>query len=208
MSALNHYTLALNNRLSVCAKWIDPILLLFLLILSPYSLESADHWNRILPSRDEQEVLMNDTSQPMPTLAIRLIFEYEGQQVRLVSQQPVDIAITGFDITRAQHPSYYIDTRAADGWTLARVPARDAMSGSAEVFPERSDEPITRIDGARLRGAFTVVVPVPEGADHVAVVHVAPATPEALLPSSRATSAVPGSPEVTELASFPLQISR
>jgi hypothetical protein len=151
---------------------------------------------------------MNDASQPVPTLAMRLIFEYEGQQVRLVSQQPVDVAITGFDIARAQHPGYYIDTRDADGRTLSRVPARDAFSGSTEVFPEQPGEPITRVDVAIPRGAFTVVVPVPEGADHVTVVHLAPATPEAPLPSSRATSAVPGSPEVIELGSFPLQISR
>ena len=42
----------------------------------------------------------SDASQPMSTLAMRLIFEYEGDQVRLVSQQPVDVAITGFDIAR------------------------------------------------------------------------------------------------------------
>jgi hypothetical protein len=51
-------------------------------------------------------------------------------------------------------------------------------------------------------------VPVPEGADHVAIVHVAPAQPDALLPTSRATSDVPGSSEVKEIARFPLQISR
>ena len=151
---------------------------------------------------------MNDTSQPMPTLAMRLIFEYEGDQVRLVSQQPVDVAITGFDIARTQHPGYYVDTRDAAGRTLARVPARDAFSASAEVFPEQPGEPITRVDVANPTGAFTVVVPAPEGADHVTVVRVAPATPEAVLPASRATSAVPGGPEVTELARFPLQISR
>ena len=44
----------------------------------------------------------SDASQPMSTLAMRLIFEYEGDQVRLVSQQPVDVAITGFDIARTQ----------------------------------------------------------------------------------------------------------
>lgn len=41
---------------------------------------------------------MNDTSQPKPTRAMRLIFEYEGDQVRLINQQPVEMGITGFDI--------------------------------------------------------------------------------------------------------------
>jgi hypothetical protein len=151
---------------------------------------------------------MSDVNQPMSTLAIRLIFEYEGDQVRLISQQPVDVAVTGFDIARAQHPGYYIDTRDAAGRTLARVRARDAFSSSAEVFPEQPGEAITRVDVGQPRGAFTVVVPAPEGANHVTVVHVAPAQPEAPLPSSRATSPLPGGPEVTELADFPLRISR
>lgn len=151
---------------------------------------------------------MNETSQPMPTLAMRLIFEYEGDQVRLVGQQPVDVAITGFDIARSQHPGIYIDTRDAAGRTLARVPARHAMSGSAEVFPERHDEAITRVDVAKPRGAFTVVVPAPAGADHVSVVRVAPAQADSTLPAGRATSAEAGGSEVTELAKFPLQISR
>ena len=29
--------------------------------------------------------------------AVRLIFEYDGNAVRLVLQQPVDVAVTGFD---------------------------------------------------------------------------------------------------------------
>ena len=57
----------------------------------------------------------SDASQPMSTLAIRLIFEYEGDQVRLVSQQPVDVAITGFDIARTQRPGWHVDTRDAAG---------------------------------------------------------------------------------------------
>ena len=151
---------------------------------------------------------MNDSSQPAPTLTMRLIFEYEGDQVKLVSQQPVDLAITGFDIARVAHPGYYVETRNAAGQSLARVSARGAFSGSAEVFPEQHGEPITRVDVARPRGAFTVIVPVPDGADHVTVVHVAPAHRDAAMPASRATSAVPGAAEVTDLAHFPLRISR
>ena len=42
---------------------------------------------------------MDEAGPATSTLAIRLIFEYEGDQVRLISQQPVDVAITGFDIS-------------------------------------------------------------------------------------------------------------
>jgi len=87
---------------------------------------------------------MDNTSQPTSTLAMRLIFEYEGDQVRLVSQQPVDVAITGLDIAKTQHPGWYIDTRDASGRALARVPARDAFSSGAEVFPEQHGGPLER----------------------------------------------------------------
>ena len=151
---------------------------------------------------------MNDAAQPTPTLAMRLIFEYEGDSVRLVSQTPVDVAITGFDVARTERSGYYVDTRDSGGRTLARVPARGAFSGSAEVFPEQPGELITRVDVPTPRGAFTVVVPAPTGADHVSIVRVAPARPDTALPSGRATTAVEGGPEITELAKFPLHISR
>ena len=104
---------------------------------------------------------MPDTVQPTPTLAMRLIFEYEGDEVRLVSQMPVDLLITGFDISRTQRAGYYVDTRDASGQTLARVPARNVFSTSAEVFPEQPGESITRVEVPTPRGAFTVVVPAP-----------------------------------------------
>ena len=81
---------------------------------------------------------MNESSQPAPTRAMRLIFEYEGNQVRLVSQQPVEMAITGSDIAKVEHPGYYVDTRDARDRTLARVPARNAFSASVEVFPRKA----------------------------------------------------------------------
>ena len=56
----------------------------------------------------------------------------------------MDVAITGFDIAKTQHPGWYINTRDAAGRALARVPARDAFSSGAEVFPEQHGEPITR----------------------------------------------------------------
>ena len=144
------------------------------------------------------------TTPPAPTRAVRLIFEFEGEQLRLVSQQPVTMAITGFDLAQAQQAGYYVDTRDANGQTLARVPARDAFAASAEVFPEQPGEPITRVDIAQPRGAFTVVVPAPDIADHVAVVQIAPDIAEAPAPGAGGVSPVPSGPQVTELASFPL----
>jgi hypothetical protein len=137
---------------------------------------------------------------------MRLIFEYDGDDVRLVMQQPVDMLITGFDIARTQRPGYYVDTRDAAGRTLARVPARGGFHTGVEVFPEKHGDPITHIEVDQPRGAFTVVVPVPQDADHVSVVRVAPQpAPDAASPEARAAA---GAPQERELARFPLRVSR
>lgn len=150
---------------------------------------------------------MDDTIEPAPTLAMRLIFEYEGDQVRLVSQTPVDLAITGFDLTRTQRAGYYVDTRDASGQTLARVPARNVLSTSTEVFPEQPGEPISRVEVANPRGAFTVVVPAPNGADRVSLMRIAPGPGEAR-PANFRAAAADSELKTTEIASFSLQISR
>jgi hypothetical protein len=139
----------------------------------------------------------------LPTYkAVRLIFEYEGDAVRLVSQQYVEMAVTGFDMSGVDHPGYYVDTRDAAGATLARVAAHGAFAGSAEVFPERHGDPITRVEIAVPRGAFTVVVPVTDSASHVAVTKVAPG---AAGQAPRDASARGVSDAVaTDMATFPL----
>ena len=149
---------------------------------------------------------MDDTIQPAQTPVMRLIFEYEGDQVRLVSQAPVNVSITGFDLARTQRPGYYIDTRDAAGQTLARVPARNLFSTSTEVFPEQPGDLISRVEVATPRGAFTVVVPAGNGADSVSVVRVAPGV-TGVVPDG-ATSAAAAAVTTTDIATFALQISR
>ena len=147
----------------------------------------------------------SDSPQPPPMPAIRLIFEYEGDQVRLVSSQPVDVAVTGFDLQSADRPGYYVDVRNASEHTLARVPARGAFAGSLEVFPEKHKDPITRIDTPSPKGAFTVVVPAPDAGHHVTIMQLRPDA-EGL---ERARAAGGPGPNVTpvtavDLVSFPL----
>jgi hypothetical protein len=151
---------------------------------------------------------MSDATHPLQPPSMRLIFEYEGETVRLVMQQPVDALITSFDVARAQPRGYYVDIQDASSRTLARVPAHGAFQNSAEVFPEQPGEPITRVDIAQPRGAFTVIVPVPPDANHVTVVHVTLAQPDTALPAARTTSAPEGALQEREIARFPLNLSR
>jgi hypothetical protein len=143
-------------------------------------------------------------SNPQQQPAVRLIFEYEGDDVRLVSQQPVDVAVTGFDLTRERRPGHYVEVRGARDETLSRVRVPTDLAASAEVFPEQPGEPITRVDLPVARGAFTVVVPASEAADHVSLVRVPAAEVEHPDLAHRVTTPPPEAGAV-EIARFALR---
>jgi hypothetical protein len=149
-----------------------------------------------------------------PEPAMRLIFEYDSEEVRLVHQAPVTMVIPEAN-PEQDAPGVYVDSRNAANASLARVRAPEALSQSVEVFPSpsRPDERIHRIDAPAV-GAFSVVVPAPQEADHVTVVRVAPADvspPPAIAGivnraiAARRVSRQDGPPAtVTDLAEFPL----
>ncbi|WP_208786587.1 hypothetical protein [[Micrococcus luteus] ATCC 49442] len=107
-----------------------------------------------------------------PERAVRLIFEYDGDDVILISQQDVDVATTRLGILREPPLGNYVEVRAADGGALSRVAIGEVFSTSVEVFPEHAGEAIVRLDVDKPRGAFTVVVPTAEEATQVAVLGV------------------------------------
>ncbi|MHA7287975.1 hypothetical protein ACX80I_17025 [Arthrobacter sp. MDT3-44] len=102
--------------------------------------------------------------------AVRLIFQFDGDDVTLISQQDVDI--TRVPALREPPPGSYVEVRAADGGALSRVPIGNVFSTSIEVFPESTAEAIVRVDVDKPSGAFTVVVPASEDAARVAVLGV------------------------------------
>ena len=141
--------------------------------------------------------MSNESARFQPRRAIRLIFEYEGEKVRLVRQQAVEMVVADADPATARTPGYYLDARDATERTLARVAARGAFGRSAEVFPERHEEPIQRIDVPQERGAFTVTLPALEAADHVTMVRIVDA-------ADRGAGVERAQLRVVDLARFPL----
>jgi hypothetical protein len=139
---------------------------------------------------------------------MRLIFEFEGNDLRLITQQPVDVPAKVAGVSDARQSGVFVDTHDAAGRTLARVPAPGAFHDSAEVFPEKHGEPIVRAPVDRPRGAFTVIVPTPQDADHVRVVELTPPEPGMALTAARTVAPPPIAPRIRELARFPLQIRR
>jgi len=140
--------------------------------------------------------------------AVRLIFEYDGDTVRLVLQQPVDVAVTGSDVALTSPPGHYVEVRARDGQALSRVRVHGGIPSDAEVFGEPGTA-ITRTRVDRPQGAFTVVVPAPQAASRIALVRVEPpspvATPDSGTPSPGPTPTMAVRGQVVELLSAELE---
>lgn len=146
---------------------------------------------------------MPDTDQPAdPSGAMRLIFEYDGDDVRLIHQQPVDVLVPGFDAAPDVRAGRFAEVRDVDDLPLARVAIRHDAS-SREVFPEDPADPITRVEVEHPSGAFTVVVPAPAAASQVALldVDVAPPPPP---PGERGAPPAPAQPREHVLGVFQL----
>lgn len=149
---------------------------------------------------------MSDTSPTPRPRSIRLIFEYEGDDVRLVMQQPVDLPATVSP--PAQQTGFFVETRDAADRTIARLAAHGAFPDSVEVFPERHSDPITRLPVARPRGAFTIIVPASQDTDHVRLVQVTASPGGAAQPTTPTFVQPQAAMQEREIARFPLQIGR
>jgi hypothetical protein len=111
-----------------------------------------------------------------PPRAIRLVFEYDGDDVRLVSRARIDKVLPQTDQS-ADATSYrgtWSEVRDGDGVTLDRRVLVDPMPRDAEVFPEQLGEEINREPIDHPSGVFTLLVPDLAGADHVAVLSNSP----------------------------------
>jgi hypothetical protein len=118
----------------------------------------------------------DEPDEQQPPAAIRLVFEYEGDDVRLVSQSRIQKVLPRADQSAdaLAFRGTWSEIRDAAGATLDRRVLVDPMPRDAEVFPERLGEEISRQPIERPSGVFTVLVPDVEGADHVAVLSNSP----------------------------------
>lgn len=141
-----------------------------------------------------------------PARSVRMIFEYDGEDLRLVSQQRVDVVVTGYEFENAPREGVMAEVRTAEGDVLSRVPVPQAAERSVEVFPETPDERIVRVDAPTVSRAFTVVVPAPEAAAAVSVIRVGEPTANSVAPppDQGGRALAPGT-ESVELGTFELE---
>lgn len=146
----------------------------------------------------------------------RLIFEFEGDDVRLLSQMPVDLDIHATPPPRVSArsaraappstPGRYVEVRDAAKRVLHRRRLiDDPVQEGHEVFAPEGGH-ISRVAADRPTGAFTVVVPVLDAQDHVALLAVeasADPGPPGVLPPPPGEDATPRL-RVREVARFDL----
>ena len=134
--------------------------------------------------------------------AVRLIFVYEGDDIRLLSRQPVDVIVPPADATRGldDRSGFWVEVRAESEDVLYRRVMTDPARVHPEVFSPDPAVGITRAPESQPVGAFTVLVPNEEAASHVVLMGSPPATGSPA-PRMAASQEAPA----REIARFPIQ---
>lgn len=95
-----------------------------------------------------------------PQQALRLVFEYEGNEIRLVSHQRVAMLVPPGDELggEGEHAQFRYEVQDMDGRPLYRRAAPNPIATDLEVFgPEPGS--FTHVEMAEPRGVFTLLIP-------------------------------------------------
>lgn len=133
--------------------------------------------------------------------SVRLIFEYDGDQIRFIKQQEVDMVPPPSEPTSgfAEEDGFWLEVRDAGMKVLHRQSVADPIAIYPEIFSNVPGETVARSNEPSRKGAFTVVVPESPDNDHLAFVRAAP------LARPRAEKRVPVSAPSGEIARFSIK---
>ena len=104
---------------------------------------------------------------------LRLIFSYEGNEIRLISRQRVNVVTPSSEPLEGspeRQSGFWVEVRDKAGKPLRRQLMHDPIRHSAEVFSEDPERSVARIPLERPSGVFAVLIPEIEGADHLALI--------------------------------------
>jgi len=109
--------------------------------------------------------------------AVRLIFEYDGDDVKLVLRQPVDVTVEPSDpvMRGAELSGFWVELRAQSEEVLYRRVLSDPGRVYPEVFSPDPEVGIGRATEPQTAGAFTVLVPRQAAGSHVVLMNSTPA---------------------------------
>ncbi len=130
--------------------------------------------DRAAGQRPPQSPRRPQTLQPAgPGEALRLTYEYEGDTVRLISQQRVRLTVHLAGAPQAFVAPHAVDVVDADGATLVRIPVHADLGLVTEVF-DLPGRPIVRLPDDHRKGAFSVIVPIPREAARAVLLRLRP----------------------------------
>jgi hypothetical protein len=116
--------------------------------------------------------VVTDAESPgAPQHALRLTFEYEGDEVRLVSQQRVAMLVPPADPAGDpdEQAGFWFEVRDREDRPIYRRSTQNPLRTHLEVFPPK-DASFTHVEMPEPRGVFTLLVPDLEGARTLALV--------------------------------------
>jgi hypothetical protein len=93
--------------------------------------------------------------------SMRLIFSYDGDDVKLISQQPVQMMAPPSDPVKGydKRKGFWAELKSDRDKTLYRQVMHNPTRNDAEVFSDDPDEGISREPAPKRKGVFVVVVP-------------------------------------------------
>jgi hypothetical protein len=109
--------------------------------------------------------------------AVRLIFSYEGNDIKLESRQRVNMVTPPGEPPESgpqEQSGFLVEVRDRAGRALRRQFLHDPIRYDAEVFSDDPEQSVARIPVERPSGVFVVVVPEMEDADYVALIGTPP----------------------------------
>ena len=110
------------------------------------------------------------------TKAMRLTFSYDGDDVKLVSQQPIEMIVPPSDPVKGfgAQKGFWAELKNEQDKTLYRRVMHNPTSNDAEVFSDDPEQNISRAPAPKRKGVFVVVVPDTDKGDAVTLSRSAP----------------------------------
>jgi hypothetical protein len=95
---------------------------------------------------------------------MRLTFSYQGDQVKLVSQEPVEMTVAPSDPLKGyeEQKGFWAELKSEQDKTLFRRVLHNPTRNDAEVFSDDPEQSISRAPAPKRKGVFVVVVPQTE----------------------------------------------
>lgn len=118
------------------------------------------------------------TASASSTNAMRLTFSYSGDDVKLISQQSVDMVVPPSDPVKGfnKHKGFWAELKNKKDKTLFRRVMHNPTRNDAEIFSDDPERGISRAPAPKRKGVFVVVVPHTDKGDSITLSRSAPET--------------------------------